>query len=181
MERPREGRYEGAVPVLETARLRLRAHRIEDHAARTAMLSDPEVTRYLGGRLFTGEEVWRRLLQFIGLWNLLGYGYWAAEEKDTGRYVGDIGFADFHRDMQPSLVGMLEFGWVLAAHSHGKGYASEAVAAATAWGEQHFGALRAVCIISPENLPSIRVAEKAGFRLWQETTYHDAPTLVFSR
>jgi RimJ/RimL family protein N-acetyltransferase len=181
MERAGEARYEGAVPVLETARLRLRAHRIEDHAARTAMLADPEVTRYLGGRPLTGEEVWRRLLQFIGLWNLLGYGYWAVEEKDTGRYVGDIGFADFHRDMQPSLAGMLEFGWVLAAHSHGKGYASEAVAAATAWGEQHFGALRSVCIIAPENLASIRVAEKAGFTLWQETTYHDAPTLVFSR
>ena len=181
MERAGEARYEGAVPVLETARLRLRAHRIEDHAARTAMLADPEVTRYLGGRPLTGEEVWRRLLQFIGLWNLLGYGYWAVEEKDTGRYVGDIGFADFHRDMQPSLAGMLEFGWVLAAHSHGKGYASEAVAAGTAWGEQHFGALRAVCIIAPENLASIRVAEKAGFTLWQETTYHDAPILVFSR
>ncbi|MFC5435826.1 GNAT family N-acetyltransferase [Rhodanobacter umsongensis] len=181
MEPAGEGRYEGAVPVLETARLRLRAHRIGDHAARTAMLSDPGVTRYLGGRPLTGEEVWRRLLQFIGLWNLLGYGYWAVEEKDTGRYVGDIGFADFHRDMQPSLAGMLEFGWVLAAHSHGKGYASEAVAAAMVWGEQHFGALRAVCIIDPENLPSIRVAEKAGFTLWQETTYHDAPTLVFSR
>jgi RimJ/RimL family protein N-acetyltransferase len=181
MERAREARYEGAVPVLETARLRLRAHRIEDHAARTAILSDPEVTRYLGGRPLTGEEVWRRLLQFIGLWNLLGYGYWAVEEKDTGLYVGDIGFADFHRDMLPSLAGMLEFGWVLAAHSHGKGYASEAVAAVTAWGAQHFGALRMVCIISPENLASIRVAEKAGFRLWQETTYHDALTLVFSR
>ncbi|WP_430387979.1 GNAT family N-acetyltransferase [Dyella sp. 20L07] len=177
----REGQYEGAVPVLETARLRLRAHRIDDHAARKVIWSDPEVTRYIGGRPLSGEDVWRRLLQFIGLWNVLGYGYWAVEEKETGRYIGDIGFADFRRDMEPSLEGMLEFGWVLAPSAHGKGYASEAVAAATAWGEQHFGALRAVCIISPENLPSIRVAEKAGFKLWQETIYHDTPTLVFSR
>ena len=181
MERAGEARYEGAVPVLETARLRLRAHRIEDHAARTAMLADPEVTRYLGGRPLTGEEVWRRLLQFIGLWNLLGYGYWAVEEKDTGRYVGDIGFADFHRDMQPSLRGMLECGWVLAPQAHGHGYASEAVAAISDWGQKHFPDRRMVCIISPENLPSIRVAEKAGYRLWQEAVYHDSPTLVFTR
>lgn len=181
MERARDGRYEGAVPVLETARLRLRAHRSEDHAARTAIWSDPEIMRYLGGRPLTGEEVWRRQLQFIGLWNLLGYGYWAVEEKDTGHYIGDVGFADFHRDMQPSLVGMLEFGWVLAPRAHGKGYASEAVAAAISWGGRHFGSLRAVCIIDPANLPSIRVAEKAGFKLWQEATYRDAPTLVFSR
>lgn len=172
---------DGLVPVIETERLRLRAHRADDHAACTAIWSDPEVTRFIGGRPFTAEEVWKRLLQYNGLWCLLGYGYWAVEEKATGRYIGDIGFADFRRDMQPSLDGMLEFGWVLAPHAHGKGYASEAVAAATAWGEQHFGTLRAVCIIAPENQASIRVAQKAGFTLWQETTYHDSPTLVFSR
>jgi RimJ/RimL family protein N-acetyltransferase len=181
MKETRDGQFEGVVPVLETERLRLRAHRIEDHAERAAIWSDPEVTRYIGGRPLTGEEAWRRTLQYVGLWNLLGFGYWAVEEKDSGRYIGDIGFAEFRRDIQPSLEGMLEFGWVLAAHAHGKGYASEAVAAAIAWGEQHFGTLRSVCIIAEGNLASIRVAEKAGFKLWQETTYHDTPTLVFSR
>jgi len=169
------------VPVIETERLRLRAHCADDHAECLAIWSDPEVTRYIGGRPFTSEEVWKRLLQYVGLWSLLGYGYWAVEEKATGRYIGDIGFADFMRDMEPSLRGMLEFGWVLAPHAHGKGYASEAVAAAVAWGERHFPALHAVCIISPENLPSIRVAEKAGFRRQQDTTYHGSPTIVFRR
>jgi RimJ/RimL family protein N-acetyltransferase len=173
--------HASVIPVIETARLRLRAHRVEDHAERVAMWSDPEVTRYIGGRPFGAEEVWRRFLQYIGLWHVLGYGYWAVEEKATGRFIGDVGFADLGREMEPSLRGMLEFGWALAPHAHGKGYASEAVAAAMAWGEQHFGSLRAVCIIAPDNLPSIRVAEKAGFTLWQETTYHDTPTLVFSR
>lgn len=171
----------GPVPELETARLRLRAHRAEDHAERVAICSDPEVTRFIGGRPLSGEEVWRRFLQFVGLWSVLGYGYWAVEEKSTGRYIGDIGFADFRRDLQPSLDGMLEFGWVLASHAHGKGYASEAVAAAIGWAEQHRPTLRAVCIIAPDNRASIRVAEKAGFRLWQSSSYHDSPTLVFTR
>lgn len=171
----------GLVPVIETERLRLRAHRADDYATCMAIWSDPEVVRYIGGRVFTAEEVWKRLLQYVGLWSLLGYGYWAVEEKHSGRYIGDIGFADFRRDMQPSLQGMLEFGWVLAPQAHGKGYASEAVAAITAWSQAHCPDLRVVCIISPENLPSIRVAEKAGFRLWQQTIYHDSPTLVFTR
>ncbi|OOG59822.1 GNAT family N-acetyltransferase [Rhodanobacter sp. C03] len=169
------------VPVIETERLRLRAHRADDYATCMAIWSDPEVVRYIGGRVFTAEEVWKRLLQYVGLWSLLGYGYWAVEEKDSGRYIGDIGFADFKRDMQPSLQGMLEFGWVLAPQAHGNGYASEAVAAITTWGQAHRPELRVVCIIAPENLPSIRVAEKAGFRLWQQTVYHDSPTLVFTR
>jgi RimJ/RimL family protein N-acetyltransferase len=169
------------VPVLETERLRLRAHRAEDHVDCTAIWSNPEVTRHIGGRPFTAEEVWKRLLQYVGLWTLLGYGYWAVEEKSTGRYIGDIGFADFKRDMQPSLEGMLEFGWVLAPQAHGNGYASEAVTAVMAWAEKQQPALRSVCIIDPENLASIRVAEKVGFTRWQETTYHGSPTIVFSR
>ncbi|HET6554941.1 MAG TPA: GNAT family N-acetyltransferase [Dyella sp.] len=174
-------RQSPVVPVLDTERLRLRAHRAEDHAERVAIWSDPEVTRFIGGRPLTGEEIWRRFLQYMGLWSVLGYGYWAVEEKSTGRYIGDIGFADFKRDLQPSLEGMLEFGWVLASHAHGKGYASEAVVAAIHWAEQHRPGMRAVCIIDPANQPSIRVAEKAGFKRWQESTYHGGPTVVFSR
>ena len=172
---------ESPVPLLETERLWLRAHRADDHADCLAIWSNPEVVRHIGGRPFTAEEVWKRLLQYSGLWNLLGYGYWAVEEKASGRYIGDIGFADFRREIEPSLEGMLEFGWVLAPQAHGKGYASEAVAAATAWAEQHASHLRAVCIIDPDNLSSIRVAEKAGFKRWCETTYHGSPSVVFSR
>ena len=169
------------VPVLETARLRLRGHRPEDHAACAAVWGDAEVTRFLGGRAFTSEEVWRRMLSWRGLWSMLGYGFWAVEEKGGGRYVGDIGFADFRRELDPSLAGMLEFGWILSPAVHGKGYASEAVAAATAWASQELPQMRAVCIIAPENLASIRVAERAGFREWRRSVYHGAPTIVFTR
>lgn len=171
----------GSVPLIETDRLRLRAHRADDYATCMAIWSDPEVIRHIGGRALTAEEVWKRILQYAGLWSLLGYGYWAIEEKNSGRYIGDIGYADLKRDMVPTLDGMLEFGWVLAAHAHGKGYASEAVALISSWGQAHFDDRRAVCIISPENHASIRVAEKAGFRPWQETTYHGSATIVFTR
>ncbi|MFC4764163.1 GNAT family N-acetyltransferase [Dyella koreensis] len=169
------------IPVLETERLVLRAHRADDFDTCLAIWSDPEVKRYMGGVPSTGEEVWDRMLRYLGMWGMLGYGYWAVEEKASGRYIGDIGHADLKRHIVPSLDGMLEFGWVLAPHAHGKGYASEAVAAATAWAQENHGHLRAVCIISPENTASIRVAEKAGFREWQRTTYHGRPTVVFSR
>lgn len=169
------------VPVLETARLRLRAHHPDDHPACTALWSDPLVTRFIGGRPFSSEETWRRMLASRGLWGMLGYGYWAVEEKDGGRYVGDVGFADFRREFDPSLVGMLEFGWVLSPAVHGKGYASEAVAAATAWASATLPQMRAVCIIAPDNLASIRVAERAGFSEWQRSTYHGEPTIVFRR
>lgn len=170
-----------AAPLLETGRLRLRAHRADDYAACVAIWSDPEVTRYIGGKPSSREDVWKRLLRYAGLWSLLGYGYWAIEEKATGRYIGDIGYADFKRNMVPMLDGMLECGWVLAPPAHGKGYATEALQAIVDWAQTHFAASRLTCIIAPDNLASIRVAEKAGFAHWQDSSYHGDPALVFIR
>lgn len=169
-----------SAPELTTARLRLRAHRPSDLATCHAIWSDPDVVRYIGGQPSSVEVAWRRMLTYAGLWSMLGYGYWAVEEQATGSYIGDAGLAEFERDLQPSLRGMLEFGWALASVAHGKGYASEAVAAIEAWRRAQLPARRAVCIIAPENRASIRVAEKAGFLEWCETRYHDEPTLVFT-
>ena len=67
----------------------------------------------------------------------MGFGHWAVEEKASGDFIGDLGFADFKRDIQPSIQGLPELGWVLASRAHGKGYATEAVRAAIAWGAAH--------------------------------------------
>lgn len=171
----------GLVPLLETPRLRLRGHRAADYAALAAIWADPVVVRHIGGKPSSAQEVWMRLLRYPGLWCLLGYGYWAIEEKSTGRCMGDIGYADFKRDITPSLEGMPELGWVLAADCHGKGYATEALAAVMTWGSDHFGEHTAACIIDPENAASIRVAIKAGFTLRQEASYHGDTVLLFTR
>ena len=120
----------GAAPTIETERLLLRGYRLEDFAQVAAAWADPDVVRYIG-RPSTEEESWARLLRNIALWPLLGYGYWAATEKSTGRYVGDVGFADFKRDIEPSIKGVPEIGWVLARWSHGQGYATESAQAVT--------------------------------------------------
>ena len=67
------------VPTIETARLRLRTFEPRDLDAQAAAMSDPEVVRHLGGRPFSREETWRKILASPGLWAMLGYGYWVAE------------------------------------------------------------------------------------------------------
>lgn len=168
-------------PLLDTDRLRLRAHCVDDFPAMAAMWAEPAVYRHVGGKPATPQEAWMRLLRYGGLWPLLGYGYWAVEEKASGRFIGDVGYADFKRDIAPSIDGMPELGWVLAPEAHGKGYASEAIAAICAWGDAHFGEHRCCCLIAPENPASVRVAEKAGFQLWTETVWRDEPTLIYLR
>ncbi|WP_457151915.1 GNAT family N-acetyltransferase [Mesorhizobium sp. P5_C1] len=168
-------------PVIETQRTILRAHRLGDFDAYAVMWTDPVVTRFIGGKPRTREESWMRFLRHAGLWSLLGYGFWAIEEKATGRFIGEAGFHDLKRDMQPSIEGIPEAGWALAPAIHGAGFATEVVGRVLAWGEETFGSARTVCIIDPENAASLNVATKCGYREVVRTTYHDAPTILLER
>ncbi|WP_374570165.1 GNAT family N-acetyltransferase [Phenylobacterium sp.] len=170
-----------SAPTLKTERLTLAAHTLDDFADSAAMWSDPQVTRFIGGRPFTEEEVWSRLLRYPGHWLLKGFGYWVARETATGRFVGEVGFADFHRAIDPPLGDAPEAGWVLAPWSHGKGFGSEAVSALMAWGDHAFGGARTVCIIAPDNAPSIALARKVGFREYARSVYHGDETILFER
>jgi RimJ/RimL family protein N-acetyltransferase len=111
----------------------------------------------------------------------LGFGFWAIEEKLTGRFIGDVGFAEHQRSIAPSLKGIPEIGWALAAHAQGKGCATEAAHAAIRWGEARFGRARTACTIHPENLASIRIAEKCGYQEAVRTVHEGNPSIVFFR
>jgi RimJ/RimL family protein N-acetyltransferase len=167
-------------PLLETARLRLRPHSKQDFANCCALWSDPVVTKHTTRKALSGEEVWTRLLRYAGHWAMLGYGYWVMEEKLTGAFVGEIGFADYKREIVPPLDAP-EAGWVLASSAHCKGFATEALTQLLAWGDANLNAERTVCIISPENKASIRVAEKCEYHEVMTLTYHDTPVLLFER
>ncbi len=178
---PNTVRYAAEVPVLETERLRLRGHRPDDFASSAAMWADPVVTRYIGGKPLSPEEAWSKFLRYAGLWSLLGYGYWAVEERASGEFAGELGFADLKRDIEPSLGDTPELGWALVSRLRGKGYATEGVRAALAWGDQHFGAARTACIIHPDNLASIRVATKCGYREYHRTLYKEHEVVLLAR
>lgn len=168
-------------PALETERLTLRGHTPADFDECAAMWADPLVTRHIGGRPSTAEETWARLVRYAGMWALLGFGYWVARERETGRFVGEVGFADFRREITPSFDGAPEVGWALAASAHGRGFATEAVRAALAWADAHLPAPRTVCMINPENTASIHVAARCGFREQTRTTYKDAEVWIYER
>lgn len=170
-----------SAPTLTTERLILRGFEPRDLDRIAQSLADPKVYEHLSGRPSTREESWRRMLAGPGLWALLGYGYWAVERREDGLLLGQVGFADFKRAIEPSIEGVPEIGWILSSDAHGRGYGSEAVAAALAWADASLDASETVCIIAPANLASIRVAEKAGYGGTVRTTYQDAETLLLRR
>jgi RimJ/RimL family protein N-acetyltransferase len=168
-------------PVLLTDRLRLRAHKLEDFAASAVMWANPDVTRFIGGRPFAHEESWTRLLRCAGHWALMGFGYWAVEDRASGKFIGEAGFADYQRDIDPPLVDMPEAGWAFVPEAHGRGVATEAVRALVAWGDANFGARSTTCLIDEGHAASIRVAEKCGYREWRRVKYHGQTEILFQR
>jgi RimJ/RimL family protein N-acetyltransferase len=137
-----------------------------------ALWRDPDIVRHITGKPATREEAWMRL------WALVGYGFWTVRERETGRFIGEVGLADFHRDIDWGTDP--ECGWVLSPSVHGRGYATEAVTATLAWRDRHVPGSRTVCMIGPDNAASLRVADKCGFGFVGDADYH-GPVKLFER
>ena len=168
-----------------TPRLHLRQFRADDFEAHARICADPEVMQYIRAGATSREESWWQLARYMGHWQLRGYGLWAVVEKSTSRLVGHLGF------LNPEGGHGIEIGWVLAREAWGQGYALEGTQAALRYGFESLGFSRVLCLIQPENLRSIRLAERLGAHpsgethdpggrrllIWSETGRSRQPTL----
>jgi RimJ/RimL family protein N-acetyltransferase len=169
------------IPTLETARLRLRPHRVDDFDAYAAMWTEPAVVRFIGGVPLSREASWSRFLRQIGLWYHLGFGFFAIEDKATGTWAGECGFHDLRRAITPSIEGTMECGWALITAMQGKGIAEEAMRAALGWAELHGSSDRLTAIIDPGNSASLHLAGKLGFTEFARGPYNDKPVVLLDR
>lgn len=144
--------------VIETERLVLRMFRESDTDAYADMMSDPEVMRFLGGQPVPRAEAWRNMAMILGHWQLRGYGMWAVEEKEGGEMVGRVGC------WRPEGWPGLEVGWTLRRRFWGRGYATEAARASLDYAFTALDQPRVISLIAPDNVNSIRVAERLGER-----------------
>jgi RimJ/RimL family protein N-acetyltransferase len=149
-------------PTLESPRLLLRPHGIDDFEPLHALTVAPAPRAFLSGEP-SREESYKRLLTSIASWHLFGYGTFAAIERESGLYVGNCGLFRLERDLDPPFEGEPEAGWIVAQSRWGRGYAGEAMEAALAWFDEAVGIRRTVCMISPGNRASERVAAKLGY------------------
>lgn len=167
-------------PTLETLRLTLRPHRVEDHGKCRTLWADADVVRHIGGMPQDNQAVWFRILRYAGMWSLLGHGMWVIEERDSGVFLGEAGLLSAERGIA-ELEGVPEAGWVLGPQAWGRGIATEAMQAILGWADVHVAAPSTRCIIDPDNRASIKVAEKLGFHALIDTVYGGKPTRVFDR
>lgn len=158
------------VPVLETPRLRLREWRWDDIDELARIYAQPEVERYLEPMDRSGTE--DHVAYFVAHWEHEGFGPWAVEDAETGRFLGRIGLLR-HLDWPEEPV---EVGWTLDRAVWGRGLATEGGGASLRYGFDVWGLDRIISITDPENVASRRVMEKLGLthrgrRFWRDADH----------
>ena len=166
-------------PILSTTRLTLSPHEPGDLEEMASMHADPGFYALLSGKPTPREEVWHRLLRYIGHWQVAGYGHWVVRDSATRTWLGEVGIMDSRRGTVPDFEGVPEVGWGFRGDAQGRGFAREALEAVFGWADPRLS--RTMCIIDPGNAPSRRLAERLGFVAFAEGLYRDKPTLILER
>jgi RimJ/RimL family protein N-acetyltransferase len=147
-----------------TERLVLRSWRPSDRAPFARLNADPEVVQFLNdGVPFTRAQSDELLDAIQAHWEQRGFGLWcAAAREDPDECLGFVGLAV--PSFLPSVLPAVEVGWRLTSDVWGRGLATEGGRAGIEWGFGGLGLDRIISIIDPDNLASLRVAEKLGMR-----------------
>jgi RimJ/RimL family protein N-acetyltransferase len=145
------------IPTILTERLILRCWQSGDLAPYATMNEDAETMIHLHGTMdYAATE--RLVTHLIGMWHLRGFGMWAVELRDDGSFVGRAGLYQTSQWPDPEVA------WSIRRDLWNQGLATEAGAAALAYGFGIIGLDRITSLPSAKNYASVRVAEKLGMR-----------------
>ncbi len=168
-------------PTLHSERLILRPFKPDDLDAGIALWTNPIVYRHILGRPNSREECWARLLRYHGHWDWFGYGFWAIEYRQSGKVIGETGFSDFQRSLDPPMGERIEMGWVISPEFHGQGLAQEAATAALDWAATSLPTRGLACMINNGNQPSLKLAGRLGFAEALRTAYYGDAVVIMHR
>jgi RimJ/RimL family protein N-acetyltransferase/predicted GNAT family N-acyltransferase len=145
--------------IIETPRLILRQWQEKDREPFAALNADPDVMRYFPSLLIR-EESDAFIDKSMTKIRERRFGFFAVEEKASGRLIGLIGL-DIPSDDFPCSPCM-EIGWRLAKEFWGRGYATEGAHACLEYAFAKLGRNEIVAFTSTLNQPSIRVMQRLG-------------------
>jgi RimJ/RimL family protein N-acetyltransferase len=139
----------------------LRPWRLEDVARVTEACQDPEIPRWTAviPEPYTEADARGFIESTIRAWDEgTGEASFAIADREDGLVLGAIGLTlQQHFGLQGSI------GYWVASDARGQGVATRALRLVSRWALQELGLPRVQLVTDPENVPSQRVAENAGF------------------
>ena len=157
------------IPTLRTDRLTLGPCTL-DHVAAFEAFAETDASRFLGGPSDDSRDGWYSCATHAGQWVIRGYGtFWLSDA--TGIPVGRVGL------WHPGWLDEPELSWVVYPAFEGQGFAFEAAQQVLEWAARDKGITRPVSLIAPENVRSIRLAERLGATRETDFTYDHGETV----
>jgi RimJ/RimL family protein N-acetyltransferase len=147
-------RLASPIPVIETARLRLRAPRLSDWPSLEPIWTGAR-SKHIGGP-FEAETGWHDFCHATASWLLRGIGFFTVEHRETGEILGFVGVTHEWGDAE------LELGWLLTDAAEGHGYATEAAIAARDHACEALGLGPLVSYVDTANRRSVALAKRLG-------------------
>ncbi len=146
--------------VIETERLVLRRLTIHDARFILELLNDPAFLRYIGDKGVRTQADACRYIETgpMASYDRHGFGLLRVELKDGGKPIGMCGL--LKRDYLPDV----DLGFALLPAYRSRGYTLEAASAVLAHARDALGLKRVLAITSPDNVASIGLLERLGFR-----------------
>jgi RimJ/RimL family protein N-acetyltransferase len=163
------------VAIQTTSRLVLREMTDSDLDDMAALLGDEQVMRHYP-RPKTRDEAQGWIDWNQRLYREHGFGLWLVTLAETGEFVGDCGLTVQQVDGATEI----EVGYHVRSDLQGRGYATEAAAAARDFARDTLGLHRLIAIIKPENTPSQRVAAKIGLQLEKQSIVHGEDCVIYA-
>jgi len=161
--------------TVETSRLLLRRMAASDAAELYQATGDHEVMRYWNsGGDQDIEQAKQRIDRINNHWEEHGFGDWGVVEKESGRLIG---FSGLHYVADISEVNI---GYAFEKSKWRQGLGFETGQAILDFGFRELGLSEVVAIIMPDNIASIKLAEKFGMTFWKQFMWGGAPHVAYS-
>jgi len=152
--------------IHETERLILRPFDDGDATALHRILNQEKILQYFPDPGSPTLERARRFVDHqIEQWRHVGYGWWAVEEKESGKLLGWNGLQYLPETEET------EIGFLIDKDYWGRGLTTEAGRFALRFGFEGLNLQEIVALAHPENGGSQRVIEKLGLRFVEEAIY----------
>lgn len=169
-----------SIPTINTSRVTLRGMRREDFDRFAQIWANPEVVSHIGGEPRPKSRSWDSFLRNAGHWQIAGFGQWGIQIHGSSEIAGQTGFFFGSRGLGDDFDPYPEAGWILDPAFQGQGLGLDAAAAAHDWFDRVMAG-RTVCVISPLNEGSLRIARTLGYAPLRDAALEGEDVVLMTR